>query len=78
MHRYRYGTGTTVYFTDMSDVDKVLAKLEAKEWHVATYAQVTALSRHSTTDYGCVAMQAVASCNRFTAEQEVERTQSTL
>ena len=61
-------TGGPVYFTELSNVDKVLAKLEAKEWHVATYAQVTALSRHSTTGYGCVALQAVASCNRFTAK----------
>ena len=57
-----------VYFTCLEDLEEMAKKLTANEWHIATYARVAALSRHAETNYGCVAISATASCNRFKTE----------
>ena len=65
-----------VFFNCVDDLVPVAQNLQEKKWHIATYARVAALSRHDRTNYGCVAISAVASCNRFTAEEEARRVTS--
>ena len=59
-------------FTSLSDLEITLAKLESGEWHIASYAKVTAVARHSRINYMPVVVSCTASCNRFTGDDEVE------
>ena len=59
-------------FTSLSDLAIPLAKLESGEWHIANCAKVTAVARHSQTNYMPVVVSCTASCNRFTGDDEVE------
>ena len=59
-------------FTPLSDLAIPLAKLESGEWHIASYAKVTAVARHSRTNYMPVVVSCTASCDRFTGDDEVE------
>ena len=59
-------------FTSLSDLAIPLAKLESGEWHIASYAKVTAIARHSRTNYMPVVVSCKASCNMSRSEDEVE------
>ena len=56
--------------TCLEDLVEPLTKIRSGEWHVASYARVTSVSRHAH----CVAISVKASCNRFTAEYKVQAT----
>jgi hypothetical protein len=57
-------------YSEHSDLVPLLDGLAAGDFHVASYAQVTALSRHSQFNHEAVAICATPSCNRFTAAEE--------
>ena len=61
-------------YTCLEDLVEPLTKIQKGEWHVASYARVTSVTRHARTSYNCVAISVKASCNRFIAEDEVQTT----
>uniref|UniRef100_A0A7S1JDD3 Uncharacterized protein n=1 Tax=Eutreptiella gymnastica TaxID=73025 RepID=A0A7S1JDD3_9EUGL len=71
------GVPNPLVFNTLQDLEVLLENLLAPnpKWHLATCARVCALSRHAPEAYGCVAVQAIPSCNRFKAGPEADRIQ---
>ena len=65
-------------FEALADLHEVMEKLQSGEWHLAKYARVVALSRHSETGYECIPVSCQASCNRFKAVSEQQSVETLL
>lgn len=67
-----------VPFNRLEDLEDLLDKLQKGEWHLAKYARVMALSRQDKENYHCIPIQAIPSCNRFDATDEVDRVRAVI
>ena len=52
-----------VWFMSMSDLAPIITNVQNETWHVAKYARVVSVSRHSDRNDAAVPVACIASCN---------------